>query len=138
MYLTYDEYVSMGGTLEPPVFELLEFDVEATINWYTFDRLTKFEVIPIEVKKLIVRLIALEQSELAIQPNMNIMGVSNVQASVASQSNDGVSTTYNTLSATELAEHNKNTRKELINRYLSSVMDSLGRNILYRGLYPGE
>ena len=59
MYLTYEEYTAMGGTLDEPTFNDLEYEAEALVNWYTFNRLTKDTQIPSEVKRLIKYLINL-------------------------------------------------------------------------------
>ena len=29
-------------------------------------------------------------------------------------------------------------KKDIINRYLSSIVNDLGRNLCYKGIYPGE
>ena len=46
MYLTYDEYQNMGGTLVETTFEEYEFTAECIVNWYTFNRLTKETTYP--------------------------------------------------------------------------------------------
>ena len=59
-------------------------------------------------------------------------------ATIASQSNDGVSVSYNVLSAKDLLESNQKAVEQTVQRYLAYVMDSLGRKVLYRGIYPDE
>ena len=34
MYLTFDEFVNMGGTLEEQAYTLYEYEAEYLINWY--------------------------------------------------------------------------------------------------------
>ena len=41
MYLTFDEYVNMGGTLEEQAYTLYEYEAEYIINWYTFNPTTR-------------------------------------------------------------------------------------------------
>ena len=59
-------------------------------------------------------------------------------ATVASQSNDGVSISYNTLSAKDLLQSSEQDVMTCIKRYLQGVTNNLGRKLLYRGFYPGE
>lgn len=139
-YLLYSEYVSMGGQLEESVFNDLEYEAETYVDWVTFNRLQAENIIPDKVKTCIYHIIKL----VALQ--MDIMGVpvdasntaSATGASIASQSNDGVSISYNTLSASDALELSKKEVDSLIHRYLQGVTNSLGRKLLYRGVYPDE
>ncbi len=136
MYLTYAEYQEMGGTLDAPTFEDLEFQAEALVNWYTFNRLSKDVQIPLAVKRLIKYLIGtIHAQNGTIQAELGGNGSS---AAIASQSNDGVSISYNVLSAAELMVTLKSAGEEAIRRYLQGVTNEAGRLLLYRGLYPGE
>ena len=63
------------------------------------------------------------------------------EAGITQESNDGVSVSYNTLSAGELLAYlnGQKTKGDLVRQYLESiVINDLGRRILYRGVYPGE
>lgn len=139
MYLTYQEYQDMGGTLDATSYSNLEFEAEATINWYTFNRLKKDTVIPVEVKRLMFYLISLavQKSTLIAESNRDKNGQAPATA-IKSQSNDGVSISYNVLSAKEVIDAVKNSEEEAVDRYLQGVMNEAGRQLLYRGLYPGE
>ena len=138
MYLTYAEYKSMGGTLSETAFGNFEFEAEALINWYTFNRLKKDNSIPSEVKRLMKYLIDLAEQK------ANLIGVSGSAstetsgAAIASQSNDGVSISYNVLSAAQIMESLKGQEDGAINKYLQGVMNEAGQKLLYRGVYPGE
>ena len=136
MYLTYEEYQEMGGTLDLTTFQNYEFEAEATINWYTFNRLSKDTNIPDAVKRVIKYLIDLIQQQNAVltatESGDNSSGI------IASQSNDGVSVSYAVLSAGERMKALKESEKETIERYLQGVVNEAGRRLLYRGLYPGE
>ena len=57
---------------------------------------------------------------------------------ISSQSNDGVSTTFNRLSAKETIDAMDKELQDAIQRYLQGITNSLGRKLLYRGLYAGE
>ena len=142
MYLTYVEYQSMGGTLDEATFNDFEFEAETTVNWFTFDRLKKFsqEDYPEELAKCMYHLIQLIQNQATL--NMTYSGDSDsengVSVGTASWSNDGVSQSFNVLSAKDLLDTTEKTMEQIVKRYLSSVTDSLGRRILYRGIYPDE
>ena len=63
----------------------------------------------------------------------------NVKAGLmASQSNDGVSSTYNVITGNMAVRVIQSQLNNTIRMYLQDVRDSLGRKVLYRGLYPGE
>lgn len=136
MYLTYEEYTAMGGTLDETTFNELEFEAEALVNWYTFNRLKNDVQIPSEVKRLIKYLITLIQDE--NEGLSGSTGGSVTSGPVASQSNDGVSVSYAVLSAAERMQALKVQEESTIKKYLQGVMNEAGRKLLYRGLYPGE
>ena len=152
MYLAYDKYIEMGGTLDSSTFEDFEFEAETLINWYTFNRLKKMneEDYPEDLTRCMYRLNQLAKMKAdLINSSVGGIGIGWTSTSeptgttIASQSNDGVSISYNTISASEAFEilnsNSKNNEIELtIRRYLNGMKDSLGRNILYRGLYPDE
>ncbi len=56
-YLTYEEYRSLGGTLDLTPFNLLEFEAHKRIDLRTQNRLKNVEEIPQEVKLCIYKLI---------------------------------------------------------------------------------
>ena len=148
MYLTYDEYTAYGGTLDETAFNDIEFDAESTVNWYTFNRLKRPEwkeaLKSEELKRCMYQLIRLKQMEdelLASSTGGSGFGVGwTKEAGITQESNDGVSTSYNTLSSGELMTHfnSEDTKQNVVNKYLSCVLNDLGRNLLYRGIYPGE
>ena len=136
MYLTYEEYTTMGGTLDETTFNDLEFEAEALVNWYTFNRLKTDTQIPSEIKRLIKYLINLVEVQ-----NEGLSGSTGGSASggqIASQSNDGVSISYAVLSAAERMNAIKVQEDSTIKQYLQGVTNEAGRLLLYRGLYPGE
>ena len=148
MYLSFSEYQEYGGTLEESAFQDLEFDAESTINWYTFNRLKRpewqFVLETDELKRCMYQLIRLKQMEdelLASSTGGAGWGVGwTKEAGITQETNDGVSTSYNTMSSGELMSYfnGSKTKSDLINRYLGSIVNDLGRNILYRGIYKGE
>jgi len=148
MYLTFEEYSEYGGTLDEAAFNDLEFDAESTINWHTFNRLKRPEWAEAlnteELKRCVYQLIRLKQMEDALI-GASVGGVGTgigwtKEAGITQESNDGVSTSYNTLSSGELMAflNGSKTKKDLIDQYLNSIVNDLGRKLLYRGVYPGE
>jgi hypothetical protein len=140
-YLTYDEYTEVGGTLDETEFNYYAYEAESYIDWYTFNRLHNMTEIPDAVKRCEVFLIRLIQERLAA------LGISKVDSSgnadnslksILSQSNDGVSVSYNSLGARDAIGGLSNEIKQTIDRFLAGVTNELGRKLLYRGLYPGE
>ena len=148
MYLSYDEYTEYGGTLEETAFNDLEFDAESTINWYTFNRLKRPEWASVleseELKRCMYQLIRIKQIEnemLASSSGGAGWGVGwTKEAGITQETNDGVSVSYNTLSSGEIMAYlnGSKTKDDLVKQYLGSIVNDLGRNILYRGIYPGE
>ena len=139
MYLTYAEYQAMGGALDETTFNDLEFEAEALVNWYTFNRLKKDTTFPEELKRLMKFLINLAYAKATM---MGIGDSASSQAGVgktiASQSNDGVSVSYNILSAKDMMESIKDDSRDAIERHLQGVMNEAGQLLLYRGVYPNE
>jgi len=148
MYLTYEEYTDYGGTLDETAFNDLEWDAESTINWYTFNRLKKPEWANIlgteELKRCTYQLIRWKEMENALLESSSGSAGWGVgwkkEPGITSQSNDGVSVSYNTLSSGELMAHfnGAKTKEELLDRYLNGIVNDLGQNLLFRGVYPGE
>ena len=139
MYLLYSEYQNMGGTLDETLFNEFEFEAETQVDWYTFNRLQNEKEFPERLKRCMYALISMiYRVQQASMLGDDGSGDSNINAAVASQSNDGVSISYNVMSAHDVVESSKAEIESIIQRYLQGVMNSLGRIVLYRGLYPGE
>lgn len=139
MYITYEEYIDMGGTLENSPFLLYYYEIEALIDYCTFNRIATsgFDALPIptqtKIKQCLFQLITLLANK---QNALNIGG--NGTGSVASQSNDGVSVSYNSLNAQQLVEYSQKESYRMIHQYLSGCKTADNRNLLYRGIYPNE
>lgn len=139
MYLTYEEYQNMGGTLEETTFNDYEFEAECIVNWYTFDRLKNETEYPEALVRLMYHLITMIDKQMqATNMGDDGSGTTDGGKAVTSQSNDGVSISYNVMSASEIAQSMKDEMGKSVQRYLQGVVNSLGRKVLYRGLYPGE
>lgn len=140
-YLTYAEYQSVGGTLSETEFNYYAYEAESYIDWYTFNRLHNNTEIPDAVKRCEVYLIRFIQerlSALGISFDDDSGSSSDPLKSIMSQSNDGVSVSFNALSARDATSALSAEIGQTIQRYLVGVTNELGRKLLYRGLYPGE
>ena len=153
MYLTYEDYQNMGGTLDQGSFEEYGFEAQTVIDWYTFNRLQKDTEFPEAVKRCMYELIKYAK----LKADAMIMGsqtttttdseghVTTVTtgATIASQSNDGVSISYNAVSASEVFNSLQSSAKGnplemIVKRYLQGLTNQLGRKLLYRGVYEDE
>lgn len=136
MYLTYADYLSMGGTLDEISFTNFEFQAESQINRATFNRLKGDSVIPAEVKRLMKYLVdLLERRYAAFSLGKNN---SNSDPYITSQSNDGVSISYTGMAPSDLIKLSETDALNAIRSYLDGVTNEAGRKLLYRGVYPGE
>lgn len=140
-YLTYDEYLNYGGSLDETIFNDLGFRASSIVDRYTFNRFRNDTIYPDELKRLIFRLITM----MNLSDNllgMTAEGLGSSSGSVSSQSNDGVSISYNTMSANDLYRlvggSGGNAVTDSIKYYLSGVRNEAGQLVLYRGLYENE
>lgn len=116
-YLTYDEYINMGGELEPPVFERYEFAAEKAIDKETFNRVQSMLIIPNAVKMLVYELIA-------VNAKADIS-----QEQVKSESVGSWSKTY----ADTNSEDIQRIKVDMIMDYLAGEVDDNGTPLIYRG-----
>ena len=140
MYLTYEEYIQMGGeALEDTAYENLEFEARTHIDWRTFGRLKHDAEQPEAVKRCMYKLIELLDKQQKVLMVDAVDEDGNIKAGLmAHQSNDGVSSTYNVITGNMAVRVLKSQLDNTIKMYLQDVRDSLGRKVLYRGLYPNE
>lgn len=141
MYLTYAEYQEYGGTLDETAFNDIEFEAESYIDWYTFNRLWNETEYPERLKRCmnqIIKLIVLRMKLIGEPVTAEQEEGTSDSAQIASMSNDGVSIHYNIVSAKDALETSKKEINRIIEQQLAGVTNSLGRRLLYRGLYPGE
>ena len=132
MYLDYEEYLSMGGTLDSTSFETLCPEAETLINYMTFNRLAGESYIPRQVKLLCIKLMDIMHNR------HKVLSADQDHALIASQANDGVEIKYNTMTAADLlAASDKEIYCSVI-RYLSGVRNSKNRLLTYRGIYCDE
>ena len=122
-YLTYEEYESLGGTLDEMPFNILELKARQIINERTQNRLKNIEQIPQEVKICVYDLIN----------TMNKYNNSNnsTSSNISSENIDGYSVTYK--SGTELTEEQKKQYDDVIETDLYGVIVD-NTPILYLGV----
>lgn len=123
-YLTYEEYVSYGGTIEEMPFSIEEFKARKRIDYLTDSRVQAMQSVP-EAVKLAMTLII----------NANAVSGSDAIASsplVASFNTDGYSESYG--SATEQTAALDSSLNRQIKEILSGEYDDNGTPLLYRGL----
>lgn len=124
-YLTYDEYIELGGTLDNETpFNILETEARNELNNYTHNRLKHLNNQPNEVKLCMLALINdLETFHNVKKCNKNIV----------SESIDGYSVNYGQTSKeqidTQVAEI-----KNIIEGYLGSLIMPDGTPYLYMGV----
>lgn len=139
MYLSYDEYKAYGGKLDETTYNEFAFEAESIVDYYTFNRLKNDTVISEPVKRLVFALIDIAQKREATLG----LGVSSSNSNagdvyITRQANDGVDTTYNSMSASSLYQLCKQETSRAVKRYLAQVVNQAGQKVLYKGLYPGE
>lgn len=122
-YLTYDEYCELGGSLEEEEFNLLEYDVRKRIDERTFNRLTRLDVLPYDVKVCVFKMLGIEQSYQVYNDK---------DKSVTSENIDGYSVSYRQVDKSIIEAKNDELERE-IKKYLSNVIvDNVP--ILYLGV----
>ena len=139
-YLDYETYQEYGGTLDETTFNDLAFQAEVQIDWYTFNRLQDDSEVSERVKRCMYALIKLIQDKLIASAIPSDTGdtLNNVQAGITGQSNDGVSISYNVLSASEIVKNSQDEIRRCVEIGLQGVKNQSGKKVTWRGIYPNE
>lgn len=126
-YLTYAEYHALGGTLNNPSFNLLEFEARKIIDLNTFDRLQNLTEIPQEVKLCDFKLIN------SLEGYSSTASGSDTNKNIASENIDGYSVSYITSAQISEVIKSKNTElTDIVRTYLLNlVIDRV--QVMYRG-----
>lgn len=121
-YLKYNEYTSLGGTLEETPFSILEYNARMKIDERTFGRLKDLDTQPEEVKLCVYSLIGILNG---------YESYNGTNKNVASENIDGYSVSY--VGANKNVNEAMNSEiEDTINTYLSNVkVDNVP--VLYRG-----
>ena len=125
-YLSYEEYMFSGGTLDEVPFNELEYECRRIIDSRTQNRLKKADEIPEEVKRLENKMIQNLQEY--------YVSLEKAQSGIASENTDGYSVTY--ISGTQIAqlvEGKKEVLQDLVSTYLFGVIVN-NEHLLYCGV----
>ena len=121
-YLTYQEYLALGGTLEEMPFNLLEFNARKKIDERTFGRLVDKGQEYKEVKLCIYNMIITLNSYSSYDTQ---------NKAISSENTDGYSISYGTPQKS-ITEAKNSELEDIINSYLANVViDNVP--VLYRG-----
>ena len=124
-YLTYDEYIELGGTLEETPFNILEFEARKQIDLRTQNRLKNEETQSQDVKLCVFHLIE--------KINSYASTTGNASGNISSESIDGYSISY--LTANQISEVVKSKNSELQDIMLNDLYGVIVNNehIIYNG-----
>lgn len=121
-YLTYQEYLALGGTLEEMPFNLLEYNARKKIDERTFGRLVDKGQEYQEVKLCVYKMITTLNSYSSYDTQ---------NKAISSESTDGYSISYGTPQKSTTEAKNSEL-EDVINSYLANVIiDNVP--VLYRG-----
>ena len=121
-YLTYQEYLALGGTLDEMPFNLLEFNARKKIDERTFGRLVDKGQEYQEVKLCVYNMITTLNSYSSYDTQ---------NKAISSESTDGYSISYGTPQKSTTEAKNSEL-EDIINSYLANVIiDNVP--VLYRG-----
>lgn len=122
MYLTFEEYTAMGGTLAQTEFARLCARASSHIDMMTHFRIPKMREVPTVTKNACFDLInaCKKYDEAAAQGN------------IASMSNDGVSISYR--GGTEAKRDYRREREEICFTYFGGLTDDGGVPLLFAGV----
>lgn len=137
MYLTYEKYQEFGGTLTEAEFLNYERKARLQLDRRTFNRLKKDTEYPNEVLECMYVLIGLirDKEILMMQSQSAETTDALPEAQIKSQSNDGVSVSYNVIDASDVYSELNSQIQDSIENYLSETRNQRGERLLYRGYY---
>lgn len=127
-YLTYEEFMTLGGTISKMPFNILEFEARNKINNRTQNRINNMKDKPQEVKLCVNAMI----NTLVQYVVDNSKGINK---NIASESIDGYSVSFITGSQVQEAIKSKKSELEdIMQTYLGNVKTSDGIPVLYLGV----
>ena len=125
-YLSYEEYMELGGTLDEVPFNELEYECKRIIDSRTQNRLKNTDEIPQEVKLLINKMIQTLQGY--------YISLQKAQSGVASVNTDGYSESYiSSNQISQLIEGKIDILQDLVSTYLFGVIVN-NEHLLYVGV----
>ena len=127
-YLTYEEYIALGGTLDLTPFNILEFEVRRIIDIRTQNRLKEISDIPQEVKMCEFDLINSIKSHNQNKERISENGI------VTNVNTDGYSESYlSPIQIKEIIKSKESEIKDIIRNNLAGVIVN-NQHILYAGV----
>lgn len=142
MYLTYSEYIEMGGELDELIFNRYAFSASKVVDKITFNRVSNMEIIPEAVKMCIYELIQQERVSDGVVTNITKkLDSSDGTGLLTSFTTDGYQESYNTGSGNTgeyvktMITNTSATQQDTVRKYLEYVYDDYGVPLLYRGVY---
>lgn len=125
-YLSYEEYMNLGGSLEEVSFNELEYECRRIIDSRTQNRLKNTEEIPQEVKML--------ENKMIQDLQKYYISLEKAQSGISSENTDGYSVTYiSSNQIGQLVSDNINVLQDLISTYLFGVIVN-NEHLLYCGV----
>lgn len=125
-YLTYEEYMVLGGTLEEVPFNELEYECRRIIDSRTRNRLKEVNEIPEEVKMLENKMIKTLYGY--------YISLNKAQSGIASENTDGYSVSYiSSNQISQLIEGKIDVLQDLVSTYLFGVIVN-NEHVLYLGV----
>ena len=127
-YLTYEEFMTLGGTISKMPFNILEFETRNRINNRTQNRINNMKDKPQEVKLCVNAMI----NTLVQYVVDNSKGINK---NIASESIDGYSVSFITGSQVQEAIKSKKSELEdIMQTYLGDIRTSDNIPVLYLGI----
>lgn len=125
-YLSYEEYMELGGTLDEVPFNELEYECRRIIDSRTQNRLKEVDEIAEEVKMLENKMIQTLQGY--------YISLNKAQSGVASENTDGYSVSYiSSNQISQLIQGKIDVLQDLISEYLFGVIVN-NEHVLYLGV----
>lgn len=125
MYLTYEEYLTYGGTADETEFILIEFRARKWIDYLTDCRVDKMAEVPTAVKLAMMEVIKFDGKYGA--------GALADSSLLSSYSTDGYSESYGGVS--DQISSAKKSLYDAVRTMLYGELDDNGVPLLYRGVY---
>ena len=117
-YLSYEEYMELGGTLDEVPFNELEYECRRIIDSRTQNRLKEINEIPEEVKML--------ENKMITTLYGYYISLNKAQSGVASENTDGYSVSYiSSNQISQLIEGKIDVLQDLVSTYLSLFFNSM-------------
>lgn len=124
MYLTYDEYKAMGGSMDLAAFPALEFRARKRLDYLTDCRIQKMAAIPEAVRLCMFTLIHTEEKT-GLDAQLN-------EPQISSFTTDGYSESYR---QGPTAKEAASAANDVIWSMLYGECDDNGTPLLYRGIF---